>query len=496
MPRQAIFRILYATGTLFAVAVTAVWISLGGDRGMLVIGKGTDAHHQIMTTCETCHAAPVFADAAAAERALNKTCRNCHEEELKAAGDSHSRKKFRGPRMAAYWERLDARRCTACHIEHRPEITRAGAVTVAMDFCAACHAEGDQDVRKVRPSHAGLTFNTCASGGCHNYHDNRALYEDFLVRRATQPRVAPLPVHSLSARYRTRQLPEKAALRRRDAIAPESALAEQAVLNQWATSGHAAGGVNCAGCHAPDVAQGSPRAEVEARWVDAPRMRVCEGCHKMEARTFSRGRHGMRGHPLIAPPRDPGRQLEALGLGGILPEGIAAWLADPVPPTRMTVAESRLPMRADAVSGTLNCGTCHRPHAVDIKRAAVQACASCHDDTHTRAYFESTHYGLWQAELAGEAPPGGGVSCATCHLVKIERRGKIMTNHNQNDNLRPNEKMIRSVCLDCHGLGFALDSLADTGLVARNFRGKPAVHVRSIEWAKRRAAATGWNKGH
>ena len=488
MSRKVIFWILWALGTLLAVAIIVVWMFLGGDRGMLVIGQSTDAHHQIMITCETCHAAPVFSDTATAERALNQTCRNCHEEELRAAGDSHSRKKFRGPRMAVYRERLDARRCTSCHVEHRPEITRAGAVTVAMDFCAACHSEGDQDVRKARPSHASLSFNTCASAGCHNYHDNRALYEDFLVRRATQPWVAPSPAHKLTARYRSRQLPEKAAIGRNDAIAPEVALADQTALNQWAASAHAAGGVNCAGCHAPDVAQGTPRAEVEARWVDAPDMRVCEGCHKMEANTFALGRHGMRRHPLIAPPRDTDRRLEALGLGSILPKGIAAWLADPVPPTLMTVAESRLPMRDDAVNGTLDCGTCHQPHAVDIKRAAVQACASCHDDTHTKAYFDSVHYGLWRAELAGEAPPGSGVSCATCHMVKFESRGKIMTNHNQNDNLRPNEKMIRSICLDCHGLGFAIDSLADAGLVARNYRGKPAVQVKSIEWAKRRAA--------
>ena len=489
MSRKAIFWILYVPGTLIAVAVAAAWMVVGGDRGMFLIGESTDAHHQIEMACETCHAAPVFAGAATAEKAMNETCRNCHEDELKAADDSHPRKKFRSPRMAVYREKLDARRCTACHVEHRPEITRTGAVTVAMDFCVACHSEGDQDVRKARPSHAGLTFDTCASGGCHNYHDNRALYEDFLVKHAGQPWVAPSPVHGLSARYRAWESPEEAAIGRSGAVAPEVAVVDPTALNDWAVSGHAAAGVNCAGCHAPDATEGAPRTEVEARWVDAPRMTVCEGCHKVEARTFVRGRHGMRGHPLIAASRDPIRRLEAIGLGGVLPEAIAAWLADPVRPTRMTVAEARLPMRDDAVHRSLDCGTCHRPHAVDTERAAVQACASCHDDPHTRAYFDSVHHELWRAELAGEAPPGAGVSCATCHLVKIERRGKIMTDHNQNDNLRPNEKMIRSVCLDCHGLGFAIDALADTDLVTRNFRGKPTVHVESIEWAMRRAAA-------
>ena len=455
---------------------------------MLPVGRTSDAHHQIGMACETCHAAPVFAAAATAWKALNETCRNCHEDELEAAEDSHPRKKFRGPRMAAYREKLDARLCTACHVEHRPEITRASAVTVAADFCAACHAEGDQDVRAARPSHADLSFESCASAGCHNYHDNRALYADFLVAHADRPWLAQMPVHEPSARRRLRPSSGEAALAGSDAVAPASALAERTALDRWAGSGHAAAGVNCSGCHAPAVRADAPRAAVEARWIEAPDTAVCAGCHETEARTFARGRHGMRGHPLIAAPRDPNRRLEAIGLGGVLPEALARRLADPAPPARMTVAEARLPMRADAARRSLDCVSCHGPHAVDIERAAVEACASCHDDGHSRAYFGGVHHALWQAERAGEAPRGAGVSCATCHMAKIERRGTIATNHNQNDNLRPGEKMIRSVCLDCHGLGFAIDALADAALVAGNFTGRPAIHVDSIEWALRRAA--------
>ena len=570
MSRRVIFWGLCVSGTLIATVFVAARMVVGGDRGMLPIGETTDAHHQIEMACETCHAAPAFAGAAAAVKAMNKTCRNCHEDELKTAGDSHRSKRFRSPRMAVYRERIDARLCTACHVEHRPEITRAGAVTVPMDFCVACHAEGEQDVRADRPSHAGLTFDTCASAGCHNYHDNSALYEDFLVKHAGQPWVAPEPVHARSAQLRTRELSEEGPLTeapaiarsgiakrprqrsphawskpvprppvaldgapaiarsgiakrprqrsphawstpvprppvaldgapaiarsgiakrppQRSPVAPAAALVEPAALDDWAGSGHAAAGVNCAACHAPDTVEGAPRAEVEARWIEAPDTGVCEDCHKPQARTFIRGRHGMRGHPSIAAPRDPKRGLKAIGLGGVLPGAVAAWFADPPRPARMTVAEARLPMRAEAAHQSLDCGTCHRPHAVDTERAAVEACASCHDDTHTRAWFGSAHHALWQAELAGEAPPGAGVSCATCHMAKVGRRGKIVTNHNQNDVLRPNEKMIRSVCLDCHGLGFALDALADADLVARNFKGKPSVHVESIEWAVRRS---------
>jgi mono/diheme cytochrome c family protein len=58
--------------------------------------------------------------------------------------------------------------------------------------------------------------------------------------------------------------------------------------------------------------------------------------------------------------------------------------------------------------------------------------------------------------------------------------------HNQNANLRPNEKMIRTVCSACHGLGFSLDALADRSLVASNFRGKPLRSVAGIDMATTR----------
>lgn len=63
---------------------------------------------------------------------------------------------------------------------------------------------------------------------------------------------------------------------------------------------------------------------------------------------------------------------------------------------------------------------------------------------------------------------------------------EIYVTHNQNAYLRPNEKMIRPVCMECHGLGFAIDALADPALVAKNFNGQPGVHIDSIDWALRR----------
>jgi hypothetical protein len=119
----------------------------------------------------------------------------------------------------------------------------------------------------------------------------------------------------------------------------------------------------------------------------------------------------------------------------------------------------------------------------------VEACLGCHDDRHSLAYKGSVHYTLWQAELAGSDEPGSGVSCATCHLPRLsdaESGQHTLVEHNQNLNLRPNQKMVRSVCLHCHGLGFTLDALADRRLVNNNFSGDPDQHTESLDMAKKR----------
>jgi hypothetical protein len=72
-------------------------------------------------------------------------------------------------------------------------------------------------------------------------------------------------------------------------------------------------------------------------------------------------------------------------------------------------------------------------------------------------------------------------------LPRIEKgKDEIFVNHNQNDVLRPNEKMIRPVCLQCHSLDFSIDALADKALIENNFSGKPSVHIPSIDWALKR----------
>jgi hypothetical protein len=40
--------------------------------------------------------------------------------------------------------------------------------------------------------------------------------------------------------------------------------------------------------------------------------------------------------------------------------------------------------------------------------------------------------------------------------------------------------------MNCHGLGFSINALADKDLVRTNFQGRPGNTVHSIEWAVKR----------
>ena len=386
--------------------------------------------------------------------------------------------------MASYWDKVDARWCTTCHSEHQPDISLPGMVTLQGDYCVACHSTGDQDVRVNRPTHEGLTFDTCASSGCHNFHDNRALYEDFLVKHADQPWLAEAPIHPAAAIAHDHSVPDPAEIEAYLAkIDAPDVYHQDEIETHWAASAHAAADVGCASCHAP---KSESEAEIIANWVERPEEAVCASCHRSESQTFAMGRHGMRRHPEIAKPRDTERQLKLLGWKKPSDAVIAtleAYLNDPTPAPKMNTAEARVPLIPSAHGRELTCNTCHAPHEQDTSYAAVDACLTCHGDDHSRAYRDSPHFQLWQAERTGDLPPGSGVTCATCHMPQEEKRGKVTTNHNQNDTLRPNEKMIRPVCMNCHGLPFAIDALADPALVAANFSGEPSRSVDSIDWA-------------
>lgn len=421
-------------------------------RALFLPGATTSGHYQIELACESCHTDPF-----AGRDALQDACVKCHGAALKEANDTHPLSKFTDPRNADRTAKLDATYCVTCHVEHRPRITDEMGVTVPQDFCFHCHS-GENDITKERASHRGMGFDTCANAGCHNFHDNRALYEEFLLKHRTAPDLAVRPL--LPARDYAkivRELPSYPSSRYplrpltlADRDAPASLHADERLQQDWLATAHAKAGVNCSGCH-------EAAADGRTVWTERPGPQACAACHGAETQGFLSGKHGMR-------------------------------LAQHLP--AMSPGAARLPMKAAARDRILSCTSCHGAHRFDTRAAAVTACLACHDDTHSAAYERSPHAGLARREQAGELPAGSGVTCAGCHLPRITHRTddvkRTLVQHNQNDNLRPGEKMVRSVCLQCHGLRFALDALADPALVARNFSGQPARHVASMDMAERR----------
>jgi hypothetical protein len=449
MSKGLILWRLWAGLSVALAALLYVKMSTDGqDKSMFLPGETSYGHYQIEMVCNACHAGS-YTDA----DAMQQACMDCHGEELERVEDSHPRSKFTDPRNADRIKKLDGRYCVTCHVEHRPEITLSMGLTVAGDICFHCHSNIAED----RPTHNDLEFEGCASAGCHNFHDNRALYEDFLLKHADDGSLlaaAVLPGRNLIAivktldSYPVDEYPITGLnVKQADAPADKQAHPEEmgTVTANWSLSAHANAGVNCSACH----------VSTPGNWANKPDQSVCKSCHADEVKGFVGGRHGMR-------------------------------LAQGLSPMRPEMAHAK--MSEQSHGKELGCSSCHAPHDYDTRYAAVEACLSCHADEHSLAYKHSKHYELWLTERESDAPPGSGVSCSTCHMPRLEMtRGSIsdavLVNHNQNDTLRPNEKMIRPVCMQCHGLSFSIDALADRSLVENNFSGQPAVHIRSVEMA-------------
>jgi len=443
----------FATGLFYKKAATHPL--LASARSVLLPGHTTHGHYQIELTCESCHSTPF-----GGREAIQEACVKCHGAELKDADDKHPASKFDDPRNADRLEKLDAQLCVTCHAEHKPAITLAMGLTQPQDVCHTCHS-GEEE---MPPDHKDFKFEGCAASGCHNYHDNRALYEDFLLKHAHDsklkdsmllpPREFAIAVHEMAS-YPLAQYPLKP-LAASEQDAPAGKHGNAALQADWLSTAHAKAGVNCSGCHTSKDATGA------TQWNEHPTGREsCKGCHDAETKGFLEGKHGMR-----------------------LAQGLSP----------MTPGAARRPMKPDTAHKELGCTSCHGAHRFDVKTAAVESCLTCHDDRHTLAYKQSPHFALWQKELAGEAPAGSGVSCASCHMPRMKMSAddgrRVVVQHNQNDTLRPNEKMIRPVCMSCHGLGFSIDALADKQLIDRNFKGMPSQHVPSIDMAVQKDAET------
>jgi len=430
-------------GVVGAVAGYFLWALLGSEeKSVYLIGEATYGHYQIEMACETCHSSPF-----GGKEILQDACENCHAADLEMAHDSHPRKKFTDPRNADRLEIIDARYCVSCHTEHQHEQTREMGVTLPDDYCFHCHV----DIGEDRESHKDLPFDSCASAGCHNFHDNRALYENFLVENANQPwllAIAQLPRPNAA---------EKKVAEDAQALSLENAAFSQAgevdpeILHDWSASSHAEAGVNCTGCHADE----------QENWVAKPGLDQCGACHTNEVQTFTEGKHGMRLSTVLSKPLSP-----------------------------ISPSDSHMEFTEKGQQLHQNCNSCHQSHQFDRVSAAVDSCLNCHADEHSLAFLASPHGQRWEANKDSANVAAEQVSCATCHLPRmVKGKGEkqiVSINHNQNFNLRPNEKMIRGVCMNCHGLGFAIDSLADEALIKNNFNGKPGVEIESIHWALKR----------
>lgn len=402
-------------------------------------GVTTHGHYQIEMRCQECHSPGMGV--------LQDACTRCHAEELKRVTDTHPKSKFADPGKAHLLADLDARSCVTCHQEHVPDRTLAMGLSTPADYCWHCH----QEIGEQRPSHKDLPYDSCATAGCHNFHDNRALFEAFLIDHHEEPEMLDtqlLPARNLSEDWLDDHPDAQRGLTADDQDAPPEVAVDETVLAEWSADAHAGAGVNCSACHTGDTGD----------WFDHPTHDACRECHADQVKGFLGGRHGMR---------------LSVGLSPMTPD------------------MARLPMSHDSLHRELSCVACHASHTFDTAYAAVDACLACHRDEHSLAYRGSPHHELWLAEQVGEAPAGSGVSCASCHLPRTENDGRVVVEHNQNDFLRPNDKMIRPVCMNCHGLEYAIDALADPELIRTNFQGQPSEHIESVEmavaWSEERA---------
>lgn len=418
-----------------------------GDKSLFLGGETSHGHYQIELECQVCHT-----DAFASQDKMQEACESCHAQELDRVNDSHPKKVFTDPRNAELLATLDARLCVSCHREHKPEITRDYGVTLAADFCYHCH----QEIKEERPSHADFEFKTCATSGCHNYHDNSMLYEKFIAKHLDEPALKSNPV-----------LPQKTALKRwlkknkkklpLAVASPDlEAFSELAIsqapfdlnriVEEWKSSIHSRTDANCSSCH---VSQTNGIHETFQIGDVAP---VCQSCHKRQHKAFMESKHGMR----MALELEP-----------------------------MSTQQARLEVNKEQPK-ELDCNSCHNPHNLNVVDAAMNACLGCHQDNHSLSYKNSKHYQLWAREIVGEAEKGSGVSCATCHLPKVKKGKRVTVIHNQNLNLRPNTKMLRTVCMNCHGLEFSVSALADESLIENNFIGVPSKKHQTFELVKQR----------
>lgn len=218
------------------------------------------------------------------------------------------------------------------------------------------------------------------------------------------------------------------------------------ITAQWQTSVHALNDVNCASCH-----QNNETNE----FVASPNHESCQSCHEQSVDTFLLSKHGIR----------------------LLEE------KSPLTPTM-----ARLPMKHDVMDKQMNCNACHSVHSADTVEASVDACLTCHNDNHSLNYQNSRHAELFAESKELPRPGVGAVSCATCHLPRVVddrlETPVVHVNHNNTYNLKPQDRMVGDVCMNCHGVEYSYNSIFDPELVEANFDRSPTLEMQTFDLMK------------
>jgi hypothetical protein len=211
----------------------------------------------------------------------------------------------------------------------------------------------------------------------------------------------------------------------------------------WQTSAHAFNEINCSSCH---------ESKETKEFVAQPGVESCQTCHEQDVDTFLLGQHGIR-------------MLEG--------------------ETPLTPAMARLPMQPDAMNRQMTCNSCHDVHSVNTMQAAVDSCLSCHSDNHSLNYGNSRHADLFAVDRNLPRPSANAVSCATCHLPRhVTGSGDnavTLVNHNNTYTLLPRDRMVKDVCMNCHGMEYSYNSIFDDDLVEANFDAPPTLALETFE---------------
>ncbi|QUY43626.1 cytochrome c3 family protein [Acaryochloris marina] len=217
----------------------------------------------------------------------------------------------------------------------------------------------------------------------------------------------------------------------------------QAINQSWSKSAHALAEVNCSSCHQPQSAK---------QVIQQPTHESCRSCHEGQVDTFLLGKHGIR-----------------------LLEGQPA----------LTPALAHLPMQAAVHDKQMNCNACHDAHSVKTLPASVDSCLTCHKDNHSLNYKNSRHAQLLQEEGVLPRPSTVSTTCATCHLPRqTSESGTVMVNHNNTYTLLPRDRMVKEVCMNCHGMEFAYNSMFDDDLVESNFARPPTLSLDTLKMVR------------